>query len=87
VAALAAFALLPRPGLTPGLPDWLREPPRQSAAADMAPVVVALAQAELPSARKRSAVRERPARRIDNAVRRRALEAVERALAAGDSPA
>jgi membrane glycosyltransferase len=89
MAAVAVMAIaLPRAGLAPELPLAWRLQPALSAVADS---VQATPQplAEAPSPRKRVvALRERPARRIDDAVRRRAIEAVERALAAQvESPA
>ena len=88
MAAVAVMAVgLPRAGFAPELPLAWRLTPSLSAVADS--VRTLPPPAEVQSPRKRvAALPERPARRIDDEVRRRAIEAVERALAAQDeSPA
>ena len=87
MAAVAAFALaMPAP-------RFASQPSGEALASAQMVVADATEAESLPSAepsaalRRRVVWRERPARRIDDAVRRRAFEAVERALAAKETPA
>jgi hypothetical protein len=88
---MAAVALVvigvPRVGNTPELSPQLRVEHDLNLTAywrDLPSLPPVLAQQ--PSARKRVVVRDKPARMIDNAIRQRAIEAVERALASGETP-